>query len=214
MRAGEIVLGRILGFTIVGTVLLAIMACSATCSSCGRSTTRTRSRSRGSKTSSMPRARSIGKTAARRSTTTIATKSTSTPTATATPSRRNEHEHSIANVGTAEQPRTTSPAREGYLRARVPQYGKLRFLDRRGAPAPRGISVGSEWTYRSFIEGGSAAAAVWTFSGINESVLRTNDDGQKYLPLELIVRVFRTYKGDIEQGIQGSIRLRNPDNRT
>ena len=31
------------------------------------------------------------------------------------------------------------------------------------------------------------------------------------LPLELIVRVFRTYKGDIEKGIQGSIRLRNPE---
>jgi hypothetical protein len=76
----------------------------------------------------------------------------------------------------------------------------------------KGISVGSEWTYRSFIEGGSAASAVWTLDGINESVLRTNAEGQKYLPLELIVRVFRTYKGEIEQGIQGSIRLRNPDN--
>ena len=32
------------------------------------------------------------------------------------------------------------------------------------------------------------------------------------LPLELIVRVFRTYKGDIETGIQGSMQLRNPDN--
>ncbi len=30
------------------------------------------------------------------------------------------------------------------------------------------------------------------------------------LPLELIVRVFRTYKGDIERGIQGSVQLRNP----
>jgi hypothetical protein len=43
-------------------------------------------------------------------------------------------------------------------------------------------------------------------------VLGTDDEGKKFLPLELIVRVFRTYKGDIEQGIQGSIRLRNPDN--
>jgi len=31
------------------------------------------------------------------------------------------------------------------------------------------------------------------------------------LPLELIVRVFRTFKGDIEKGIQGIIQLRNPD---
>jgi hypothetical protein len=31
--------------------------------------------------------------------------------------------------------------------------------------------------------------------------------------MELIVRVFRTYKGDIEAGIQGSIQLRNPDDK-
>jgi hypothetical protein len=74
----------------------------------------------------------------------------------------------------------------------------------------RGISVGNEWTYRSFIEGGTPAAAVWTFSGIDESMLRKDDEGQ-VLPLELIVRVFRTYKGNIEAGIQGSMQLRNPD---
>ncbi len=124
----------------------------------------------------------------------------------------NEHEHRITNVGTPEEPKFVVSGPEGYLRARVPQYGRLRFLDRRGAPAPRGISVGNEWTYRSFIEGGSAAAAVWQLDGINESVLRTDSEGKKYLPLELIVRVFRSYKGNIEEGIQGSIRLRNPDN--
>ncbi|MFM8985332.1 MAG: hypothetical protein ACKONH_04620, partial [Planctomycetia bacterium] len=30
------------------------------------------------------------------------------------------------------------------------------------------------------------------------------------LPLEMVVRVFRTYKGDIEKGIAGSVRVRNP----
>ena len=100
------------------------------------------------------------------------------------------------------------------LRARVPQYGKLRFLDRKGVDVAKGISVGSEWTYRSFIEGGTPAAAIWTFNGINESIApRRTTTAQKYLPLELIVRVFRTYKGDIEHGIQGSVQLRNPDNK-
>jgi hypothetical protein len=124
----------------------------------------------------------------------------------------NEHTHKITNVGSVEEPKYVVSGPEGFLRARVPQYGRLRFLDRRGAPAPRGISVGSEWTYRSFIEGGSAAAAVWMLDGVDESVLGTDSEGKKYLPLELIVRVFRSYKGNIEEGIQGSIRLRNPDN--
>jgi hypothetical protein len=97
------------------------------------------------------------------------------------------------------------------FRARVPHYGKLRFLDRQGVPVAKGISVGNEWTYRSFIEGGSQAAAIWAFDGIDESVLRTDEQGQQVLPLELIVRVFRTYKGDIETGIQGTLQLRNPD---
>ena len=43
------------------------------------------------------------------------------------------------------------------LVARVPVYGKLRFLDRDGQPAEKGINVGDEWTYRSFISGGSLA---------------------------------------------------------
>ena len=52
------------------------------------------------------------------------------------------------------------------LMARVPIYGKLSFRDRAGQPAEKGINVGKEWTYRSYIEGGTLAAAVWTFQGI------------------------------------------------
>jgi hypothetical protein len=43
--------------------------------------------------------------------------------------------------------------------------------------------------------------------------LRTDDPGRQVLPLELIVRVFRTYKGDIESGIQGLMQLQNPDTK-
>ena len=35
----------------------------------------------------------------------------------------------------------------------MPIYGKLAFLDKTGAPKEKGINVGDEWTYRSFIEG-------------------------------------------------------------
>ena len=76
----------------------------------------------------------------------------------------------------------------------------------------KGVSVGNEWDYRSFIAGGTNAAAIWTFDGVTEATLATDGD-VRYLPVELIVRVFRTHKGDIEQAIRGSIQLRNPDNR-
>jgi hypothetical protein len=92
----------------------------------------------------------------------------------------------------------------GLLEARRPIRGRLRFLDRDGRPSAKGISVGAEWAYRQYIEGGTLAAAIWTFTGLAE---RDFPDG---LPLEMIVRVFRTYKGVIEKGITGSIRVRNP----
>jgi hypothetical protein len=93
----------------------------------------------------------------------------------------------------------------GILEARRPLRGTLRFLDREGRPAQKGISVGSEWAYRQYIEGGTAAAAVWTFEGV------TAAEFPEGLPLEMIIRVFRTYKGEIEAGIHGTIQLRNPD---
>jgi len=93
---------------------------------------------------------------------------------------------------------------EGLLEARRPLRGTLRFLDREGRPSAKGISVGAEWGYRQYIEGGTAGAAIWTFSGIDAGRF---PDG---LPLEMIVRVFRTHKGRIEEGIHGTVQLRNP----
>ena len=92
------------------------------------------------------------------------------------------------------------------LRARVPEYGTLDLKDRSGVDKQRGVSVGSEWTYRSFVEGGTAAAAIWTFSGLDEAAVAEG------LRIELYVSVFRTHKGVIERGILGKIQLRNPDN--
>jgi len=90
------------------------------------------------------------------------------------------------------------------FQARVPHVGELRFLDRAGQPTERGISVGNEWDYRRYVQGGTQAAAIWTFQDVSE---------EKYpegLPLELYIRVFRSHKGEIEEGILGSIQLRNP----
>ncbi len=98
---------------------------------------------------------------------------------------------------------------EGQLIARVPIYAKpgpggLTFLNRDGAPAEEGINVGNEWTYRSFIEGQSGAAAIWHFKDI------TPENFREGLPLQMTLRVFRTHKGIITEGVSGSIVLRNP----
>ena len=114
------------------------------------------------------------------------------------------HRHDIEAItsGGSTTYRVTPPL--GLLEARKPLRGTLRFLDRQGQPSARGISVGAEWSYRQYVEGGKLAAAIWTFEGISK------DDFPDGLPLEMLVRVFRTHKGNIEKGIAGSVRVRNP----
>jgi hypothetical protein len=93
---------------------------------------------------------------------------------------------------------------QGEFRARVPLYGQLRFKDRFGHAAAKGTNVGEEWTYRSYIAGGTLAAAIWTFENIDAK------DFPEGLRLDMNLQVFRTHKGDIERGVAGSIVLRNP----
>lgn len=89
------------------------------------------------------------------------------------------------------------------LVARVPIFGVLSFLDRTGAPAKQGINVGKESIRRSWIEGDSPAEAQWNFSNISESDLQNG-----YLPVEFSLGVFRTFKGDIEKGVRGELIIR------
>ena len=117
--------------------------------------------------------------------------------------RKMEHDHQIWVEGEGENLRYRVGPPEGALIARVPIYGSLRFIDRTGRPG-EGISVGKEWTYRQYIEGGSLASGVWTFRGINE---RQFPD---YIPLEMNLSVFRTYKADITSPVAGTITIKNP----
>lgn len=94
---------------------------------------------------------------------------------------------------------------EGALLARVPIHGEVRFLLRNGQPSPKGINVGKEWFYRGYIEGGTLCAGIFRFRDLKS---RDFPDG---LPLEMTIRVFRTYVGEIERGILGSILVRNPN---
>ncbi len=113
------------------------------------------------------------------------------------------HEHNITVVRDASgNPIDFQVQSTDSLLARVPIFGTLSFLDRTGAPAKAGISVGKESERRSWIEGDSPAEAQWTFSGINESTFPNG------LPIEFSLGVFRTYKGDIEKGVRGEIIVR------
>jgi hypothetical protein len=114
-----------------------------------------------------------------------------------------DHQHAIRAIDEGGQLRFEVGRPSGALTAKVPVYGKIRFVDRTGKEG-QGISVGKEWTYRQFIEGGSLAAAVWTFQGVSPE---RYPDG---LPLDMSLSVFRTYKGDIVSGIGGTITVKNP----
>ncbi len=188
VRAIDIVLGRILGFTAIGTLLLAIMGLASYWFVIGSLSHTHQIDEATVEKIAGPDGKSLGQTART--------------------SNDLYHSHSVEvnpdGVGFALEDRGHEHDKN-LLRARVPQLGKIRFLDRNGQPADRGISVGAEWGYRSFIEGGTLATAIWTFDGINESLLR--DDA---LPIELTVRVYRSYKGDINAPIQGTIQLVNP----
>ena len=200
VRTGEIVLGRILGFSIVGTVLLVIMGLIGW--------------------GFVVRSVSHGHTVAVEDTIELKDVGGTVTGFEGRSSLDRGHRHRIeldaAGNGWTDNVQGhrhavrrsgdgyTIGAAEGLLEARRPLRGSLRFLDREGRPSTKGISVGSEWTYRQYIEGGSLAAAIWKFEGISE---REYSNG---LPLEMIVRVFRTYKGSIEKGIKGSVRVRNP----
>jgi len=117
--------------------------------------------------------------------------------------RLRDHEHRVWTEGDGATRRFRVGPPEGALAARVPIYGKLRFLDRSGRPG-KGISVGKEWSYRKYIEGGSMAAGVYSFENLAAS--QFPDD----IPLEMNLSVFRTYKGDIVSPILGSITVKNP----
>ncbi len=206
VRSGEIILGRILGFTLIGTFLLATMAiCSYVFVT--RSLGHTHIVELNS-VKPIPGEEGLfeGRT-----------------------SREGYHRHSIgpndhgilqalSNHGHYHPVEQSGDdyhvlQAEDFMRARVPRWGTLEYLDRQGVAKERGISVGSEWTYRSFITGGSQAAAIWTFDNIPPLAAQNTADTEEEngLPIGLIVRVFRTHKGIIGKAITGAIQVRNPD---
>jgi len=114
------------------------------------------------------------------------------------------HWHEVTSSGEGADRRLTVGPPQGQFHSRVPSYGRLSFKDRQGQPTTKGINVGNEWTYRSYIEGGTRGSATWEFEGLNPQ------DFPDGLPMNLTIRVFRSHKGDIEKTVHGSYVLRNP----
>jgi hypothetical protein len=95
------------------------------------------------------------------------------------------------------------------LKARVPLYGTLTFIDERGQESGKGVDVGFESTRRSFVPGATAAYARWYFRGIPEERFLQRQE----LPVELEFEVFRTIVGndeEIERGVKAELTFRNP----
>ena len=128
----------------------------------------------------------------------------------ATVEMRKDHTHDLYVSGSGDTAVYTLGPPVGQLQARVPIYGKLAFHDKTGADKDKGINVGDEWTYRSFIEGRTSAAAIWTFSGLRADMF-PESRFPNGIPVEMTLEVFRTYKGDQERGVAGTISLENPD---
>ncbi|MDA7979146.1 MAG: ABC transporter permease, partial [Pirellulales bacterium] len=107
----------------------------------------------------------------------------------------------------------TSP--QGLLTARVPVYASdFYFNNKAGEQKRAGVNVGNVWEYRSYVEGGSStpgfSSVVWVFDGITADNYPIADYPNG-LPLEFMLSIFRTHKGDIEQGVLGSLTLYNPE---
>ena len=205
VRPSEIVLGRMLGFTLLGSGLLAAMCAisyvfvyrgldhthvltAENLSRAGQATGTANDAETGNTSSSRGHRHRVEITASGETHVEPA----------------KGHTHSITVDTSGDQPAYTLGPPEGELVARVPVYGKLSFRGMDGRDAERGGNVGDEWDYRSYIAGGTQAAAIWTFTGIRR------EQFSESLPVEMNILVFRTYKGDIEKGVLGSLALRNP----
>ncbi len=104
----------------------------------------------------------------------------------------------------------TSP--QGLLTARVPIYSSdFYFIDSAQQEKRAGINVGNVWEYRSYVEGGSRyAAVIWVFDGVSAESFPI-EEYPNGLPLEFTLSIFRTHKGDIEEGVLGSLKVINPE---
>ncbi|RMF40358.1 MAG: ABC transporter permease [Planctomycetota bacterium] len=125
-----------------------------------------------------------------------------------TTDEQKSHRHVVTVTDVDGQPRYVIGPPEGLLAARIPIFGTLQMTDRAGKLGG-GLNVGYESEYQKYIEGNSLMKAIWTFDDIYPERF---GDGS-VLPIEMSLKAFRTFKGDIVTGVQGEIVLKSPDGR-
>lgn len=93
-------------------------------------------------------------------------------------------------------------------RARVPLYGKLRFVSTRDSKY-QGDNVGREWEYRRYLVGGAAspARAIWTYETLPASLAQRPGDR---VTCEFAFDIFRTLKGEEGKGVLASFGFQTP----
>ncbi len=207
VRPGEIVLGRILGFSLIGTVLLAVMGVFSYVF-----VVRVLNHTHDVEVASLepvPNDPATTARAARRSSKAIATRSRSTPTARAAPtSSRATGTKSTEAVDGDETTYVVGPPQRHVHGPRAGLRRNLQFKDRSGAAVSQGHQRRQRVEVSQLHRRGHAGRGHLGLSTTSRP--RTFPDG---LPIEMTIRVFRSHKGDIEKGISGSLVLRNPRNR-
>lgn len=115
------------------------------------------------------------------------------------------HSHKVAVNGQGDDAQYEFSDAKGFFRARKPKYAQyLIFFDRQGNPKERGFSVGDEWTYLGFIDGGiTLSRAEFLFNDFNEDDFSNTG----IYPLELKLGVYRSNMGDINTRIRAGLQF-------
>lgn len=112
------------------------------------------------------------------------------------------HRHIIERKG--DQIVVSSPVDD--LTARVPIYGMMRFTGRDGEDS-QGLNVGYMSEYHRYIEGDTLMSAIWSFKGISPSLFKD------VINYDMTIGAFRTYKGDIVTPVGGVVIFRSKDGK-
>ena len=213
VRSSEIVLGRILGFTVIGTVLLVVMGVLSylfVVQGLKHSHEVLGPREDDTVAVIIPGEDDPAETGSWQGKTSSAHGHRHSVTINASNETWVEpehgHTHKLTVAGSGDERKFDLGPPLGSLMARVPVYGKLLFRDPDGIDKPKGNNVGDEWFYRSFITGGTQAAAMWTFHDLREADFPGDE-----IPVEMTLGVFRTHKGTITKPILGGLSVRNPE---